>query len=243
MKNYRERIYSNYVSAAEQGDIPTSSSVLKVRAPTMHFIISNFFPLDKNAEILDLGCGYGALEYFANKRGYINIKGIDISEEQVALSNKLGISGIDCGELFEIIQLKNDSSLDLVISLDVIEHLTKEELIKLADNIFRVLKPGGGWLIHVPNASSPFFGDIRYGDYTHEQAFTTQSIKQLLISCGFKNFLFDESGPRIHGFKSFIRVIFWKFFRLLLNVFNAVETGQYNKRAILTRNMYAISYK
>jgi 2-polyprenyl-3-methyl-5-hydroxy-6-metoxy-1,4-benzoquinol methylase len=243
MKNYRDRIYSNYVSASEESAIPISIDSLKVRAPSMRFIISKFFPSDRKANILDLGCGYGALEYFANKRGYKNIKGIDFSEQQVALSKKLGISGVDYGELFDSIRSKNDSSLDLVISLDVIEHLTKEELIKLADNVYRVLKPGGGWLIHVPNASSPFFGEIRYGDFTHEQAFTTQSIRQLLISCGFKNFLFEESGPRIHSFKSFIRVIFWKFFRLILNVFNAAETGHYNKRAILNRNMYAISYK
>lgn len=214
-----------------------------MRAPTINFIISKFFPFDKNADILDLGCGYGVIEYFASKRGYINIKGIDISVQQVELSRELGISGIECGELFDIIQLNKDSSLDLVISLDVIEHLSKEELIKLADNVFRVLKPGGGWLIHVPNANSPFFGEIRYGDYTHEQAFTTQSIKQLLISCGFKNFVFEESGPRIHSLKSFIRVIFWNFFRLLLIIFNAAETGHFNKRAILTRNMYTISYK
>ena len=36
----------------------------------------------------------------------------------------------------------------------------------------RALKPGGRWILHTANAESPFYGRVRYGDITHEQAFT-----------------------------------------------------------------------
>jgi SAM-dependent methyltransferase len=66
-------------------------------------------------------------------------------------------------------------SLDAVIAFDVLEHFGRDELIPLVDAVHRVLRPGGRWIIHVPNGESPFFGSIRYGDLTHELAFTRQS--------------------------------------------------------------------
>src|SRR5258708_20177518 len=91
------------------------------------------------------------------------------------------------------------ASQDAVIAYDVIEHLTKDELIDVADEVLRVLKPGGRWIVHAPNAASPFCGVIAYGVLTHEQAFTPKSLTQVFLSSGFRTATFHDDPPAPHG--------------------------------------------
>jgi hypothetical protein len=155
----------------------------------------------------------------------------------------LGIDNITQGDLMPVLRATKLASLDTVVTFDVIEHFTKDELIDLADAIYGALKLGGGWIIHVPNANSPFVGAVRYGDYTHELAFTPAAIQQLLKASGFNRFVFTECGPRVHGMKSLLRVVLWKIVRVLLNLVNAAETGSFAKNYIWTRNMHVVAYK
>jgi cyclopropane fatty-acyl-phospholipid synthase-like methyltransferase len=190
-----------------------------------------------------LGCGHGTLVHFAQLAGYANAKGVDVSEQQVALANKLGIANISQGDLMATLKATQPASLDVVIAFDVIEHFTKDELIDLVDAIHLALKPNGCWIIHTPNANSPFVGAVRYGDFTHEQAFTPTSIQQLLKASGFSRFIFAECGPRVHGLKSLVRVILWRLVRGVLNLVNAAETGDAGSHLVWTRNFYSVAYK
>lgn len=243
MNKYRNRIYRHYVYAWNEALVPHSLAELENRGPTMRYVINTFFPKDKSVTILDLGCGHGTLVYFAHQAGYINTKGVDVSEQQVALANTLGIANIAQGDLMATLNGTQQASLDVVIAFDVIEHFTKGELIDLVDAIHRVLKPNGYWIIHTPNSHSPFVGAVRDGDYTHEQAFTPSSVQQLLKASGFARFTFAECGPRVHGIKSLIRVILWWCVRIVLNVANVAETGETGSHFIWTRNFYAVAYK
>jgi 2-polyprenyl-3-methyl-5-hydroxy-6-metoxy-1,4-benzoquinol methylase len=243
MSKYRYRIYSHYVEAWDEANIPNSVHELEVRRPTMRYVIDAFFPMDKTAAILDLGCGHGTLVHFAQLAGYCNAQGVDVSGQQVELAHKLGIANIQQGDLMEKLKAMPPSSLDSVIAFDVIEHFTKDELIDLVDAVHRVLKPNGCWIIHAPNANSPFVGAVRYGDFTHEQAFTPSSLQQLLKASGFSRLIFAECGPRIHGLKSLVRVILWSLVRSVFRVANAAETGAIDRGAVWTRNFYTVAYK
>ncbi len=65
---------------------------------------------------------------------------------------------------YPVLQDTPNASLDVVIAFDVIEHFTKTEMISLVDEVHRVLKPSGRWVIHMPNAESPFGSRILFGD-------------------------------------------------------------------------------
>lgn len=244
MNNYRVRIYSHYVSAWDASKVPSSLAELENRRPTMRYVIDKFFPKDKAANILDLGCGHGTLVYFAHQAGYANVRGVDVSAQQVALAQQLGIANVTQDDLMATLRETPPETLDAVIAFDVIEHFTKDELVDLVDAIRCALKPGGCWIIHMPNANSPLMGSVRYGDFTHEQAFTPTSIQQLLKASGFNRCLFAECGPRVHGLKSLMRVILWQIVRGFLSVVNAAETGAIGGgAAVWTRNFYAVAYK
>src|SRR5208337_4817517 len=96
------------------------------------------------------------------------LEGMDGSLEQVAAANRLGIDGVREGDLRESLAAMPDASRDAVLAFDVIEHFRKYELLSFVDEVHRVLRPGGRWIIHCANGESPFFGRIRYGDFTHE---------------------------------------------------------------------------
>jgi 2-polyprenyl-3-methyl-5-hydroxy-6-metoxy-1,4-benzoquinol methylase len=221
----------------------TTIDGLRPRAHYLDKLIREHFPADKNAAILDLGCGHGALVHFARQTGYYNIKGVDRSPQQVAEAQRLGIDGVSEGDLLQTLQSLGNSSQDMIITFDVIEHFTKNELIPFTDEVYRVLRKGGKWIIHTPNAESPFFGRIRYGDFTHEQAFTRTSIIQLLKSSGFSNIICYEDTPIPHGLKSAIRWLLWKVIRGGLRLYLAVETGAGEKACIFSQNFLVVVSK
>lgn len=237
------RIYKLYVSSGAANISSASVDSFQSRIPYLRRLVRTFFPSKKDAAILDLGCGYGALIYVANQEGYRNISGVDVSAEQVQYAKALGMKDITQSDLFSHLRTIPPASLDLVVAFDLIEHIKKSELIYLLDEVRRVLTDEGELIIHAPNAESPFFGRIRYGDFTHELAFTRTSIRSLLVSCGFGNVQSFEDRPIPHGLKSAVRYVLWKMLRSLLRAYLAIETGDFGKNSIFSLNFLTTASK
>lgn len=239
---YRARIYDRYVEAATSPVAPDSLAGLETRRASSMRLISRHFPPQRDAAILELGCGHGALLYFAQQAGYTNISGVDRSPAQVEAAKRLGIQGVRPGDMLPTLYAVAPASLDAVITYDVIEHLTKDELIDVTDEIQRVLKPGGRWIIHAPNGLSPFMGVMAYGDLTHEQAFTPDSLTQLFLSSGFSAATFHEDPPAAYGLASTVRALLWRPIRYLYRFLLLVETGIAGYR-VFTINLIAVATK
>jgi len=240
--DYRARIYEYYVHSRHSPLAPDSVAGFKPREAHLKRLIKHHFPQNEAAVILELGCGHGTLIYFAREMGYHNILGVDRSPEQVAAAKHLGIEGVQQGDLMQTLeQLPNDSQ-DVVVAFDVLEHFSKEEVLPFVDQVSRVLRPGGKWILHTVNAESPFFGRIRYGDITHEQAFTRVSIHQLLIASGFQQVRCFDDPPTIHGIKSTIRWVLWQIIRAMLRFYLMIETGS-GKDAIFSQNFLVVAEK
>jgi SAM-dependent methyltransferase len=241
--DYRRRVYGRYVTALTQDLPPSMSQGLRSRAAHLRKLIQSHFPPDRSAAIVDFGCGHGALIHFAREAGYRNIAGIDCSPQQVEAALQLGIQGVRQADVIEAISSMVNASLDAVVTFDVIEHFRKDELTGFVDEVLRVLRAGGRWIIHAPNAESPFGSRIRYGDFTHEMAFTRESICQLLLSSGFARVDCCEDGPVAHGAASAVRWLLWKAIRAGLRLWLAIETGDGGRDAIFSQNLFAVALK
>jgi len=206
-------------------------------------IIRDHFPNDRSASILDLGCGHGAFLHFIRETQYSDVSGVDCSSQQVAEATRLCIGGIIEGNLMETLRSLPGQSKDVIIAFDVIEHFTKNELLPLVDEVFRVLKKGGTWIIHTPNGESPFGNRMFFWDFTHEMAYTRTSISQLLLSSGFSEVICREDTPIPHGLKSTVRWALWKCFRNALRLYLAAETGAGERECILTQNFLTVAKK
>lgn len=242
MSKYRDRIYSRYVEAASASLAPETLDGVAPRRAYLTRLIAEHFPADRAAAILEVGCGHGALLHFAREAGYAHMQGIDGSPSQVAAAQRLGIAGVRQRDLRDALAEVPPGSLDAVIAFDVIEHLDRDELIDVTDAVQRALKPGGRWIIHVPNGASPFAGVVLYGDLTHELAFTPESLSQLLFSSGFKSATFHEDTPAGAGVKSIVRRLLWRVVRTALRGYIAVETGV-TAPMPLTQNLLAVAIK
>ena len=239
---YRERIYGSYVTGRSEALAPESISGLEPRMPYLRWLVRTCMPAERNVAILDIGCGHGAILDVLQQAGYDNARGVDGSGEQVQAAARLGIRGVAQGDLMQTLRESADASLDVVIAFDVIEHFTKAELIPLVDEVQRVLRSGGRWIIHVPNGESPFDNRIRFGDYTHEQAFTRTSLGQLLLASGFARIECYEDRPIAHGLVSGIRVALWSLIRTVLLAYSAIETGSIDRRAVFSQNLLAVAW-
>jgi SAM-dependent methyltransferase len=237
------RVYRSYVSSGAFGTISQAPASLSPRLPYLKRMIQKLFPIDRRAAILDLGCGDGGLLRVAQDLGYQQLTGIDLSAEQVAIARARGLSQIHQEAIIPFLSKQQPESFDLVVAFDVIEHLTKKELMSVMGEVHRVLRKQGRWIVHVPNGQSPFFGRIRYGDFTHELAFTQRSLASVLRVGNFTAIECFEDQPTPHGITSLVRFVLWKILRNIMRLCIMIETGEWGHDLILSQNFLAIAQK
>jgi 2-polyprenyl-3-methyl-5-hydroxy-6-metoxy-1,4-benzoquinol methylase len=243
MLDYRQRIYQQYLEAGASAPAAEKIAEFQRRAPYLERLIRDHFPENRETAILDLGCGAGAMEYFARRQGYKNIVGIDRSPQQVAAARSLGLTGVQEGDLLQALETLKAASQGLVIAFDVLEHFRKDEALGFMDQVNRVLTPGGKVIIHTPNGASPFGGRAGHGDFTHETIFTRGSLEQLLTVCGFSRSACYEDQPVVHGLVSGLRWLLWQVLRSGLKFYLAAETGSLEPNEILSQNLLCVAIK
>jgi 2-polyprenyl-3-methyl-5-hydroxy-6-metoxy-1,4-benzoquinol methylase len=75
------------------------------------------------------------------------------------------------------------SQFDILLAIDVLEHLDLDGLHRFSRLVREVLRPGGLLIVQVPNAQAPF-NPVTAGDLTHLRAFTPASLRQLFALAG-----------------------------------------------------------
>jgi len=96
--------------------------------------------------ILDIACGNGSILRDLKARGYRNLHGLEISRYAV---RRLAEEGIVMHHGSIPILPLPDQSYDVAIASQVLEHVIRRN--RFAEEIARVLKPGGSAFIFVPN--------------------------------------------------------------------------------------------
>lgn len=117
---------------------------------TRYFFASQFV---KNKVVLDIACGSGYGSDYLLQAGAEKVIGIDISEETINYcKEKYFESKIDflVGDV-EKIPLDN-SSVDVVISFETIEHVDEKTQIIFLQEVKRILKKDGVFVVSTPNS-------------------------------------------------------------------------------------------
>ncbi len=178
---YRKIIYEKYLSSVNvtNEDIEESFN----NNISLHKEVAKIIPRDKQAKILDIGCGYGVFLRTLQKKGYKSLYGVEVGKEENKFLNSkdLNVSQLDIFDFLE----KDPNKYDLITRFDVFEHFKKNERIGLGPFIKDKLKSTGILVVRVPNAEAIFKGSIMYGDFTHETFFTKRSLIQLFNAFSF----------------------------------------------------------
>lgn len=241
MNSADDRFYEKYVSThltPRKGNATLEE--FRVRSGVYQRQLGAFVPAARDARILDGGCGNGSVVWWLRERGYQNVEGVDISAEQIEVAESLGVTGVRCADLRDYLSV-SPKAYDAIILRDVLEHVAKEEVMSVLEACRNALKQGGTLILQVPNAESPFFGRVRYGDFTHQSAFCVSSLSQVLHMAGLSHVRFRPVRPAASDLKSLVRLLLWLPIEWVLRAILLVESGKGTK--IVTQNIVAAATK
>lgn len=200
-------------------------------------------PTDRKSKILDLGCGYGVFLDELKKLHYDSIEGVDVSQDQVEQARAIfNLQGVSCADAIHYLEGK-ENAYDCVLAIDILEHLTYDDLITLTRLAYVSLGRGGRLVVQAPNGYS-MMNHIIYSDLTHMRAFTPQSLEQLFLLSGFtKAPSFFEAHPPADNIIGNAKLILWKcFIRPLLACYSIVAAGNSTTR-LFSHNLIAVIEK
>jgi 2-polyprenyl-3-methyl-5-hydroxy-6-metoxy-1,4-benzoquinol methylase len=241
--NSNNNLYERYTTTSSLPGMVNQEIMLAWTLGYFHAHYSSLLPSDKNAKILEVGCGYGRYLAALSEMGYKNSYGIDISSEQVEYARTvLRLTNVEQTDALEWLDGK-DAMFDCVLGLDILEHFQTDDLLELVRKMHKVLKPGGTVIFQVPNGMSPL-NPIIYGDLTHVRAFTPQSMRQLFLHIGFLPLGYFEIPPHIHGIKSAIQKVLWvALVKPVINALVRVMHGKVIGGSIYSANFIAYAKK
>ncbi len=191
----------------------------------------------KNKIVVDLGSGSGHLLSWLKELDFTNLKGVEINSQLT----KFYPTSIKYDNADIISYLNNPNEADLIILKDVLEHFNKDEAFKILENIYKSLNHNGRLIIQVPNAESPLFGRVLFGDYTHEQSFTATGLLQVLTAIGFTDIKINSYFPAVYNFSSLLRYLYFRFISILYYLLILSETNI--KDRFVSMNIIVIANK
>jgi methionine biosynthesis protein MetW len=145
------------------------------------------------SSILELGCHSGYLSAYLTARGNV-VFGLDSDAEAVEAARRRGIEA-EVRDLEEADPLRDRSDFDLILALNVLEHLRSPE--SLLESALGSIAPGGRLIVSVPNIAhyrirlQLLRGRFEYEDHgtmdrTHLKFFTPSTLRDLLVESGWK---------------------------------------------------------
>ncbi len=139
----------------------------------------------ENSPVIDLGCGRGEWLELLTENG-IQARGVDSNPLQV---EQCRARGLDVAEqnLFVYLQSIASESAGAVTGFHIIEHLSFNALVRLLNEVLRVLRPGGVAIFETPNPENIVVGsNYFYLDPTHRHPLPTELMEFLFKNRGFE---------------------------------------------------------
>lgn len=149
---------------------------------------------DKEISIYDAGTGYGQYSYFMSRNLQPgSIYAIDVKAKWIDdckdFFNRKNIKKIDFA-IEDLTEIKHENRFDLIVSVDVMEHIVDD--VKVFQNFYRALKPGGYLLINTPS----IYGGSDVHDESEEsfigeharEGYSFEDLKSKLTPLGFSVF-------------------------------------------------------
>jgi SAM-dependent methyltransferase len=210
--DFRTALYDRYVSTFKSG-------VCLNAEPSFAWWDHKYLPLlddlDRAAPILEIGCGGGGLLLYLERRGFSHAAGIDISGEQVELARQRGVRA-EVGDVLESLA-GQAGALEAILAVDVFEHFSRDELVRMAPLLYAALRPGGRLLVQTANGAG------------------------LFRASGFVDLTFYETGPIPIRLRGKVDVALWSAIKALASAVRHIETGK--RQTIWTENFICVARK
>ncbi|MGW2568273.1 class I SAM-dependent methyltransferase [Streptomyces sp. NPDC001537] len=114
-------------------------------------LICRKLDLTAGQRLLDVGCGWGSLAIHAAREYGAHVVGITLSQEQAAYARKrVADEGLTDRVEIRVQDYRDvpDGPYDAISSVGMAEHVGAERYLEYAEDLYRLLKPGGRLLNH-----------------------------------------------------------------------------------------------
>jgi len=147
--------------------------------------------LSAETVVLELGSGTGEFLSYLKKKGVSRFTGVEQDRDAVAAMEP-GLEGhVHVGDIWDFLKDGDKGGpFGCVVMLDVLEHFSAGDGVRLLQAVKGVLAPGGKVVIRVPNMGSPWGGIHQFSDLSHKTAFTPKSLEQLGLAAGYRALAF-----------------------------------------------------
>lgn len=165
--------------------------------------------LEKGMQLLDIGCGWGSLLIAAAKEYGVSGLGITLSEEQYkACQERIkqeNLEGQVEVRLMDYRDLKKSGlSFDRIVSVGMLEHVTRENYELFFENANQVLKPEGLFLLHYISSRKESEGDPWIKKYIFPGGMIP-SLREIIYLTGEYNYyVTDVESLRRHYMKTLL---------------------------------------
>ena len=105
---------------------------------------------DKNAIILDAGCGTGGMLTHLQSQGFTNLTGFDLSSDAINYSIEKGCLNVQLLNILDSDTAYPLNSFDVIISHDILCLLNKGDDKVAFSKLVSLLKPGGMLMMNLP---------------------------------------------------------------------------------------------
>lgn len=207
-------VYKSQSDILKQIDLESIKGEFVTTAKWYKFFFKGILPTEKDSFILDIPCGHGNILTFLKQEGYTNVLGLDIDKGRVEIAQSLGLNAIIADGLK---YLEEARDIDVIFSLDFLEHLEKEQLMKYLKNCYNSLKKDGLLIIRMPITDNLLGGYDYYNDFTHKWTAHSQVIAGVLKLAGFPEVIIKDERPLLYKWTNYIR---YGFFKVLSNFHN-----------------------
>jgi SAM-dependent methyltransferase len=165
---------------------PAADGLIEARAAKL----APFLNAESGARVLEIGCGMGELLLGLSRAGY-RCDGIDVSEVRIRRLQAWQSPHLQFRVVEGTTLPFDPATFDVAISMQLFEHLHPDDAGLHLQEVHRVLRPGGRYLMETPNRLvgpgdvSRFFTETPQGFHLRE--YSIAEIVKLLLATGFSS--------------------------------------------------------
>lgn len=114
----------------------------------------------KKLPVVDLGCGNGEFVKLLHDND-IRAIGVDLNETMISNVKSNGLEGVQ-GDAMSFLRKQKSKSFMAVTGFHIVEHIPFLDLVRIFDECYRVLAPGGFVIFETPNPENVIVGSCNF---------------------------------------------------------------------------------
>jgi SAM-dependent methyltransferase len=197
-----------------------------------------WLPADRDAAVLDVGCGAGRVLAFLTFRGYRRLEGFDRDPDAVAAArSRVPAALLSVADDWSTHLAARAHAFDLIVLKDVIYYIPRDRIVDALRAVRHAIKPGGRVIVEVFNGAAFTGPFIAQKDDAILWTPTEHTLRTFLERAGFSSVTVHPHTPPARTWRRRAFNLAGRMWRLVLRAIYVIERGlaEENPRILTTK--------